>query len=66
LWLSGLQSYGIFAIGFVGTCSLKLAHDIAGPVCLIGTSNFFELAVAVMLSLVWLVKRSQSFGAAAK
>ena len=30
---------------------LKLPHDIAGPACLIGTSNFFELAVAVAISL---------------
>ena len=70
-----LQSYGIFAIGWIGAC-------------LIGTSNFFELAVAVafslfgldsgaalatvvgvlvevpvMLSLVWLLNRRQgSFG----
>jgi ACR3 family arsenite transporter len=50
LGLCGLQSYGIFAIGLVGAPWLKLPHDIAGPVCLIGNSNFFELAVAVMLS----------------
>jgi len=30
---------------------LKLPHEIAGPACLIGTSNFFELAVAVAISL---------------
>ena len=30
---------------------LKLPHDVAGPACLIGTSNFFELAVAVAISL---------------
>ena len=30
---------------------LKLPHNIAGPACLIGTSNFFELAVAVAISL---------------
>jgi arsenite transporter len=46
-----LQSYGIFAIGWVGAKWLKLPHDIAGPACLIGTSNFFELAVAVAISL---------------
>jgi ACR3 family arsenite transporter len=46
-----LQSYGIFAIGWVGAKLLKLPHEIAGPACLIGTSNFFELAVAVAISL---------------
>ena len=46
-----LQSYGIFAIGWIGARLLKLPHDIAGPACLIGTSNFFELAVAVAISL---------------
>ena len=46
-----LQSYGIFAISWVGAKLLQLPHDIAGPACLIGTSNFFELAVAVAISL---------------
>jgi ACR3 family arsenite transporter len=46
-----LQSYGIFFIGWWGARLLKLPHDIAGPACLIGTSNFFELAVAVAISL---------------
>ena len=46
-----LQSYGIFFIGWWGARWLKLPHDIAGPACLIGTSNFFELAVAVAISL---------------
>ena len=46
-----LQSYGIFAVGWAGARLLKLPHDIAGPACLIGTSNFFELAVAVAISL---------------
>jgi ACR3 family arsenite transporter len=46
-----VQSYGIFAIGLVGARLLKLPHEIAGPACLIGTSNFFELAVAVAISL---------------
>ena len=30
---------------------MKLPHDIAAPACMIGTSNFFELAVAVAISL---------------
>jgi ACR3 family arsenite transporter len=46
-----LQSYGVFAIGLIGARLLRLPHDIAGPACLIGTSNFFELAVAVAISL---------------
>ncbi|UJW82496.1 ACR3 family arsenite efflux transporter [Hydrogenophaga sp. SL48] len=46
-----LQSYGIFFIAWWGAKLLKLPHNIAGPACLIGTSNFFELAVAVAISL---------------
>jgi ACR3 family arsenite transporter len=46
-----LQTYVIFAIAYVGCKILKLNHEIAAPVCLIGTSNFFELAVAVAISL---------------
>ena len=46
-----LQSYGIFAIAYLGAKLLKLPHNVAGPACLIGTSNFFELAVAVAISL---------------
>ncbi len=46
-----LQSYGIFFITWWGAKWLKLPHDVAGPACLIGTSNFFELAVAVAISL---------------
>jgi ACR3 family arsenite transporter len=46
-----LQSYGIFAIAWIGAHWIRLPHDIAGPACLIGTSNFFELAVAVAISL---------------
>ena len=46
-----LQTYGIFFIAWWGARWLKLPHNIAGPACLIGTSNFFELAVAVAISL---------------
>jgi ACR3 family arsenite transporter len=46
-----LQSYGIFLVAFLAARGLRLSHDIAGPACLIGTSNFFELAVAVAISL---------------
>lgn len=46
-----LQTYGIFFIAWGGARWLKLPHNVAGPACLIGTSNFFELAVAVAISL---------------
>jgi len=46
-----LQSYGIFAIAYVAARWLRLPYNIAAPACLIGTSNFFELAVAVAISL---------------
>jgi arsenite transporter len=46
-----LQTYGIFFISWWAARWLKLPHDVAGPACLIGTSNFFELAVAVAISL---------------
>ncbi|MBW7831747.1 MAG: ACR3 family arsenite efflux transporter [Simplicispira suum] len=46
-----VQSYGIFAIAWWGARWLRLPHEVAGPACLIGTSNFFELAVAVAISL---------------
>ena len=46
-----LQTYGIFFLSWWAAKRLRLAHDIAGPACLIGTSNFFELAVAVAISL---------------
>jgi len=46
-----IQSYGIFFIAYGGARMLRLPYDIAAPACLIGTSNFFELAVAVAISL---------------
>jgi ACR3 family arsenite transporter len=46
-----LQSYGIFAITYASARVLRLPHNLAGPASLIGTSNFFELAVAVAISL---------------
>jgi len=46
-----LQTYGIFLIAYAAARALRLPHPIAGPACLIGTSNFFELAVAVAISL---------------
>ncbi len=46
-----IQSYGIFFVSAIGARLLRLPHEIAAPACLIGTSNFFELAVAVAISL---------------
>jgi len=46
-----LQSYGIFAIAYAAAFAMKVPHRIAAPCALIGTSNFFELAVAVAISL---------------
>lgn len=46
-----IQTYGIFAIAYGAAKAMKLPHNIAAPACLIGTSNFFELAVAVAISL---------------
>ncbi|WP_076419731.1 ACR3 family arsenite efflux transporter [Colwellia sp. UCD-KL20] len=46
-----IQTYGIFIIAYVVAKWMKLPHNIAAPACLIGTSNFFELAVAVAISL---------------
>ncbi|MCH2318597.1 MAG: ACR3 family arsenite efflux transporter [SAR202 cluster bacterium] len=46
-----VQTYGIFAMAYSAAKFIKLDHNIAAPACLIGTSNFFELAVAVAISL---------------
>ena len=46
-----IQTYGIFAIAYLAAKRMKLPHNVAAPACMIGTSNFFELAVAVAISL---------------
>jgi ACR3 family arsenite transporter len=46
-----IQSYGIFALTYGLARVLKLPFDVAAPAAMIGTSNFFELAVAVAISL---------------
>lgn len=46
-----LQTYGIFALAYTVARRIRLPHKVAAPACLIGTSNFFELAVAVAISL---------------
>jgi ACR3 family arsenite transporter len=46
-----IQTYGIFFISYGAAKAIDLPHNVAAPACLIGTSNFFELAVAVAISL---------------
>ena len=46
-----IQSYGIFAIAYGAAWLARTPFSIAAPCALIGTSNFFELAVAVAISL---------------
>jgi len=46
-----IQSYGIFAVSYFAAKKIRLPFDIAAPAAMIGTSNFFELAVAVAISL---------------
>jgi ACR3 family arsenite transporter len=46
-----IQSYGIFAIAYGWAYLWKVPFNVAAPAALIGTSNFFELAVAVAISL---------------
>lgn len=46
-----IQSYGIFAIAYAWAYLWKVPFTTAAPAALIGTSNFFELAVAVAISL---------------
>lgn len=46
-----IQSYGIFAIAYLAAWAWRVPHNVAAPCALIGTSNFFELAVAVAIGL---------------
>ena len=46
-----IQSYGIFALAYGAAWAWRVPHNIAAPCAMIGTSNFFELAVAVAISL---------------
>jgi len=46
-----IQSYGIFAIAYAWAWKWRVPHNVAAPCALIGTSNFFELAVAVAIGL---------------
>jgi len=46
-----IQSYGVFAVAYTAAWAWRIPFNIAAPCALIGTSNFFELAVAVAISL---------------
>ncbi len=46
-----LQTFLIFFIAYLASKALKLPHEIAAPAGMIGASNFFELSVAVAISL---------------
>ena len=46
-----IQTFLIFFIAYLGSRALRLKHDVAAPAGMIGASNFFELAVAVAISL---------------
>jgi len=46
-----IQSYGIFVIAYAAAWAWRVPFNVAAPCALIGTSNFFELAVAVAISL---------------
>ncbi len=46
-----IQTFLIFFIAYGWARAWRLRHDIAAPAGMIGASNFFELAVAVAISL---------------
>jgi len=46
-----IQSYGIFIIAYGAAWAWRVPFNVAAPCALIGTSNFFELAVAVAISV---------------
>ena len=46
-----IQTFLIFGVAYFWAKAWKLKHNIAAPAALIGASNFFELAVAVAISL---------------
>src|SRR5690554_4411346 len=46
-----IQTFLIFFIAYLASKAIKLPHEIAAPAAMIGASNFFELAVAVAISL---------------
>ncbi|MCX7027171.1 MAG: ACR3 family arsenite efflux transporter [Spirochaetes bacterium] len=46
-----IQTYLIFAIGYGWCKAWKVPYEVAAPAGMIGASNFFELSVAVAISL---------------
>ena len=46
-----VQTYFIFFISYISGKKMRLPHNIAAPAAMIGSSNFFELSVAVAISL---------------
>ena len=46
-----IQSYAIFFVAYGAARAWGIPYNVAAPCALIGTSNFFELAVAVAISL---------------
>ncbi|HPM03872.1 MAG TPA: bile acid:sodium symporter, partial [Candidatus Cloacimonadota bacterium] len=46
-----IQTFLIFFIAYLSAKKLRLPHDVAAPAGMIGASNFFELSVAVAISL---------------
>ena len=46
-----IQTFLIFFIAYLWSKAWKLPHDVAAPAGMIGASNFFELAVAVAISV---------------
>jgi len=46
-----LQTFLIFSIAYTWAKAWKLSHDVAAPAGMIAASNFFELAVAVAISV---------------
>ncbi|WP_350344558.1 ACR3 family arsenite efflux transporter [Proteinivorax tanatarense] len=46
-----IQTFFIFTIAYGWAKAWKLPHNVASPAAMIGASNFFELAVAVAISV---------------
>jgi len=46
-----IQTFLIFFIAYLWSKAWKLPHDVAAPAGMIGASNFFELSVAVAISV---------------